>query len=364
MLFKPAYKITVARKFIDTTDEPKASTVTDLTIKLDLEAFADSATIVLGNVNGLQPERDDEVKISLGYADNGGITQVIVGSVVTVEPNITTKRVIAYSAAATLLRTFVDQTYENKSAGQIVRDLVDRAKAGASSSTNPVPVGGAIGSAVSGTIGRLTGKTPLEVETADDGIQFPAYVIDSQRSVYHHLHDLAELCGFDLYVNSDGELVFKEFVGGNIIHVFEYAKHIIELDIQRTPPRAGQVEAWGESPAGRGGAESWAWLTNDFTNARGSAGSESPKLLLERSALRTRAAALTAAKAALTAIQRRTLQGRLLILGNPKVKLGDAIRLANLSDDTLNQTYQVRGVTHRITKLGGFTTIIQFRSLT
>jgi hypothetical protein len=360
MLFKPAYKIIVARKFIDTTDEPKASTVTDLTIKLDLEALA-SATIVLGNVNGLQPERDDEVKVSLGYEDNGGLTQVIVGSVVTVEPSITTKRVIAYSAAETLLRTFVDQTYENKNAGQIVRDLVDKAKAGTSS--NSLPVGGAVGSAVSGAIGGLTGKTSLEVETADDGILFPAYVIDSQRSVYHHMHDLAELCGFDLYINSDGKLVFEEFVGGKIVHVFEYAKHIIELDIQRSPPRAGQVEAWGESPAGQGGAESWAWLTNDFTNARGSSGSESPKLLLERPALRTRAAAHTAAKAALTAIQRRTLQGQLLVLGDPQVKLGDAIRLASLPDDSLNQTYQVRAITHRITKLGGFTTTIQFRSL-
>ena len=361
MLFKPAYKIIVARKFIDTTDEPKASTVTDLTIKLDLEALADSATIVLGNVNGLQPERDDEVKVSLGYEDNGELTQAIVGSVVTVEPSITTKRVIAYSAAETLLRTFVDQTYENKNAGQIVRDLVNQSKAG--SSSNSLPVGGAVGSAVSGAIGGLTGKTPLEVETADDGILFPAYVIDSQRSVYHHMHDLAELCGFDLYINSDGKLVFEEFVGGKIVHVFEYAKHIIELDIQRSPPRAGQVEAWGESPAGQGGAESWAWLTNDFTNARGSSGSESPKLLLERPALRTRAAAHTAAKAALTAIQRRALQGRLLFLGDPKVKLGDAIRLVSLPDDSLNQTYQVRAVTHRITKLGGFITTIWFRSL-
>lgn len=362
-MFKPAYKIIVARQFIDTTDEPKASTVTDLTIKLDLEALADSATIVLGNVNGLQPERDDEVKVSLGYEDNGGLTQVIVGSVVTVEPSITTKRVIAYSAAETLLRTFVDQTYENKNAGQIVRDLVDKAKAGASSSNNPLSVGGAVGSAVSGAIGSLTGKTPLEVETADDGILFPAYVIDSQRSVYHHMHDLAELCGFDLYINSDGKLVFEEFTGGKIVHVFEYAKHIIELDIQRTPPRAGQVEAWGESPAGQGGAESWAWLTNDFTNARGSSGAESPKLLLERPALRTRAAAHTAAEAALTAIQRRTLQGRLLVLGDPNIKLGDSIRLVSLPDDSLNQTYQVRAVTHRITKLGGFITTIRFRSL-
>ncbi len=361
-MFKPAYKIIIARKFIDTTDEPKASTVTDLTVKLDLAAGADSATIVLGNVNGLQPEREDEVKISLGYADNGGLTQVMVGSVFTLEPTLTTRRVIAHSAAATLLRTFVDQTYESKNAGQIVRDLVDKAKAGASGGSGLG--GGPVGSAISGAIGGLTGNTPLEVATADDGIQFPAYVIDSQRSVYHHLYDLAELCGFDLYINSDGKLVFQEFVGGKIVHVFEYAKHIIDLDIQRTPPRAGQVEAWGESPAGRGGAESWAWLTNDFTNAHGSAGSASPKLLLERPALRTRAAAHTAAAAALTAIQRRTLQGRLLILGDAQVKLGDAIRLPNLPDDSLNQTYQVRGVTHRLTKLGGFTTTIQFRSLT
>jgi hypothetical protein len=361
MLFKPAYKIIVARKFIDTTDEPKASTVTDLTIKLDLEALADSATIVLGNVNGLQPERDDEVKISLGYEDNDGLTQVMVSSVVTVEPNITTKRVIAYSGAELLLRTFVDQTYENKNAGQIVRDLVDKAKAGSSSSSNPLPVGGAVGSAVGGAIAGLTGKTPLEVEKTDDGILFPAYVIDSQRSVYHHIHDLAKLCGFDVYVNADGKLVFEEFTGGKIVHVFEYAKHIIELDIQRSPPCADQVEAWGESPAGQGGAESWAWLTNDFTNARGSAGSGNLKLLLERPALRTRAAAHTAAEAALTDIQRRTLQGQLLILGDPTVKLGDAIRLANLPDNSLNQTYQVRAITHRITKLGGFTTMIQFR---
>jgi hypothetical protein len=363
-MFKPAYKIIVARKFIDTTDEPKASTVTDLTVKLDLEAFADSATIVLGNVGGLQPERQDEVKVSLGYDEDDELTQVIVGSVVTVEPKITTKRVIAHSAAAILLQTFVDQTYESKNAGQIVRDLVEKAKSGRSSSTDALPIGGSVGAAANSAIAGLTNQTPLEVETADDGIQFPAYVIDSDRSVYHHMHDLAQLCGFDLYINSNGKLVFEKFVSGKIVHVYEYAKHIIELEVQRLPPRAEQVEAWGESPAGRGGAESWAWLTNDFTNARGSAGSGDPKLLLERPALRTRAAARTAAEAAFTDIQRRTLQGTLLVLGDAKVKLGDAIRLANLPDESLSQIYQVRGVTHRMTKLGGFTTTIHFRSLT
>ena len=177
MLINPAYKLTIGRKVIDTTDEPQASTVVDLTVALDLDTPADSFTLVLGNVGSFRPERDDETTIELGYADNGGLTQVIAGTVVTVEPNLTTTRIAGYSGADALLRTFVEQTYEDKSAGDIVSDLAD--------------------------------KAGLDVATAEDGTQFPVYVVDGRRSAYLHMHDLAELCGFDLYVNPDGELVFE-----------------------------------------------------------------------------------------------------------------------------------------------------------
>lgn len=363
-MLKPAYKIIVGRKFIDTTDEPKASTVTDLTVILDMEAPADSATLILGNVNGLKPDRDDDIKISLGYEDDNTMTQVMVGNVVTVEPGLTTKRVIGYSTADRLLRTFVDQTYESKTAGQIVRDLVSRASGGGTSAAGALPIGGAIGSAVNTALGGGGDRVTLEVATAEDSITFPAYVVDSQRSAYHHMRDLADLCGFDLYINPDGKLVFEKFINGKTVHVLEYAKHIITLDVVRSPARATVVEAWGESPGGRRGEDAWAWLTNDFTHSRGSAGSGTSKFLLERAALRTAAAAKTAANAALTEIQRRTLQGRLLIQGDPAIKLGDAIRLTNLPDDSLNQIFQVRGVTHHISKIGGFTTAIDFRSIT
>lgn len=351
-MLKPAYKIIIGRKFFDTTDEPKASNVVDLTVKLDIETPADCVTLVLGNVNSLDPARDDQVKIELGYEDNGGLTQVMVGSIVTVEPDFTTKRVIAYTAAQTLLRTFVDQTYESKTAGQIVQDLISRASGGDS-------LGSAVGSALAG----LTGQTTLEVANAEDGINFPAYVIDSNRSIYHHMRDLADLCGFDLYINSDGNLVFENFTGGKTVHVFEYAKDIINLEVKRTPPRVTQVEAWGESPAGRSGANSYAWLTNNFRTSLGTAGSQNPKYLLERPALRTAAAARTAAEATLTTFQRQTLRGKILVLGNPQVKLGDAIRLQNIPDNTLNQTFQIRNITHHINKTNGFTTTINFRTI-
>jgi phage protein D len=132
--------------------------------------------------------------------------------------------------------------------------------------------------------------------------------------------------------------------------------------VLRTPAVAGRVEAWGESPTGSRGDSAWPWLTTDFKGSRGQAGSGS-LLLLERPALRTRLAAHTAAQSALMEIQRRTLRGRLVILGRPQVRLGDSIRLKGLADESLNAFFQVRRAVHRITKTGGFTTEIGFRSL-
>lgn len=329
-MLRPAYKLTIGGKVVDTTSEPQASTAVDLTVALDMETPADSFTLVLGQVGGLRPARDDEAKIELGYADNGGLTQVITGTVVTVEPNLTSTRIHGYSGASLLLRTYVNQTYESKTAGAIVRDLASKAR--------------------------------IDILTAQDGITFPAYVIDGRRSAYQHIQDLAALCGFDFYINSDGKLVFEKFASGNKIHVFDYGKHIIELDILRTPPQAGLVEAWGESPTASKGANASPWLTTDFNGSKGSAGSGA-LLLLERSALRTTDAAREAANAALTTIKRKTLRGRLVSVGRAEVKLGDAIRLREMADKSLNTNFQVRAVTHRITKRSGFTTTVLLRSI-
>jgi phage protein D len=330
-MLTPAYRLKLGSKLVDTTNEPRASTVVDLRVVLDLDTPADGFTFVLGNVGTFRPAREDEVTVELGYAgDQAGLILVMTGVVDSVEPSLTTLRLVGYSGAAPLLRGYLDQTFEAKTAGDIVRDLADRAG--------------------------------VEIARVEDGIQFPAYVIDGRRSFWQHLRDLADLSGFDLYLDPEGKLVFERFAGGRTAHVLEYGKHILELEVLRTPAEAGRVEAWGESPAGSRGGESWAWLTTDFKGSRGEAGDGS-LLLLERPALRTRVAAHTAAQAALLDIQRRALRGRLVILGRPQVRLGDAIRLKGLADDSLNTFFQVRRVVHRITKAAGFTTEIGFRAI-
>jgi hypothetical protein len=354
-MLKPAYKLTIGRKsgaaagplgavsnvaaavpgsggakVIDTTSEPQASTLIDLVATLDMDGPASSFTLVMGQVGSFKVEQDAEVTIELGYADNGVLTQVMIGGVVHVEPTLITRRITGHSSLQLLHHTYVDQTYEEKNAGQIVRDLAEQAG--------------------------------VSVASAENGISFPAYVIDGRRCVARHLRDLAGLCGFDLYVNADNELVFKPFTGGATVHVLDYARHILALEIVRTPATISQVEAWGES-AGSGAADTWAWLTKDFSGLRGTAGSGNVKSLLERPALRTGAAARTAANALLTDLERRAMRGSLLIAGRPEVKLGDAVRLREVPEASLNGDYQVRSVTHYLNKQAGYTTSIGFRSL-
>jgi phage protein D len=222
-----------------------------------------------------------------------------------------------------------NETFENKTAGAIVRELAQRAS--------------------------------VDVATVEDGSTFPAYVVDGRRSAFEHMLDLAELSGFDVYVDSDGAVVMERFVGGHTVHVLEHTKHILELDVLRAPPRASAAEAWGESPGSTRGTNAWAWLTKDFDDLHGSAGSGTPLLLLERPALRSAEAARRAADAALTAAQRRAVRGRVVTIGRPQVKLGDAIQLRDVPDEEANGNFQVRSVTHRLRKDTGFTTEIGFR---
>lgn len=330
-MLTPAYKLTLGERIVDTTDEPQASTLVDLTVALDLDAPADSATLVMGQVGSFRPAKGDEAVIELGYADNGGLTRVLSGTIRAVERGLVSRRVVVHSAAADLLRSFADTTHENKSAGDIVNELA-------------------------GAAGHPVAK-------ADTGISFPAYVVDGRRSAWQHLRELADLCGFDLYLNPEGELVFERFAGGRTVHVFDYGRHILVLDSLSSAPSAETVEAWGESPTGAEGEEAWGWLTKDFSGSKGSAGSGAPTLLLQRPVLRTAAAAQSAAAALHTALQRRSVRGRLLVPGNPAVRLGDAVRLQQNPEAEFNGTFQVRSLSHHISKARGFTTLIGFRGI-
>ncbi|HEV2756802.1 MAG TPA: hypothetical protein VG318_13620 [Actinomycetota bacterium] len=324
----PAYRVTLGDTVVDTTDEPRASSVVALTVSLDLDALCDACTLTLGGDWAALPEVDDEARIELGYA-GGDLALVLSGVVASVEQRLTGARVVVHDRGALLLRTFHDETYQSRTAGAIVRDLARRAE--------------------------------VTTGTVEDGIDFPAYVVDGRRSAGQHVRALARLCGFETYLQPGGELVFERYVGGKTVHVFEHAEHLVEVERGERVPRVATVEAWGEG-TGRAGGQRWAWLTKDFSPSRGTAGSGGTKLLVERPALRTAAAARTVAQVTLNEAASRAVAGTITGSGREAVKLGDAVRIAGVPGDDVDGSYQVRGVTHRLDKRRGYVTKVSFRS--
>jgi len=334
-VLRPAYRIVIGDQVVDTTDEPKASTAIGLVVRLDLDTPTDSFTVLQGQVGGLQAVPGDDASIDLGFADDAaGLVRVVTGPVVAVEPGLETKRISGHSTSDALLRTFIDKTFEDGTAGDIVR--------------------------------ALTAEAGVGVERVEDGPELPAYVVDGRRSAARHVRDLAELAGFDSYVTAEGGLVFEAFTGSRTVHVLKYGEHVLTAELRRARPRAGTVETWGESGSSRGD-ESWAWLTKDFGPQHGTAGSGSPTLLVERPALRTARAAATAAAAIAESVEESVVRGRVRIQGRAQVRLGDMVRLERFPSkagvDELDGNYQVRGVRHRIGKECGFVTDVQIRSL-
>jgi hypothetical protein len=335
-MLRPAYRIVIGDRVLDTTSEPRASTAVEIVVRLDLDAPVDGFTFVQGQVGGLQAAPGDDASIDLGYADDdAGLVRVITGTVVGVEPGLESKRISGLSRGLALLHTFVDQTFEDTTAGDIVRDLASQAG--------------------------------VDVERAEGGLPFPAYVVDGRRDAVRHIRDLGYLSGFDSYLTPEGKLVFAPLTGNRTVHVLAYGEHVLSAGLIRTEPRAGTVQTWGES-AGSGGDESWAWLTKDFSALRGSAGSGAPTLPVESGALRSAKAAASAATAIADALTGNAVRGSVRIQGRPQVTLGDLVRLEKFPDragvNELDGTYQVRAVRHRLDKTGGFTTDIDFRSLT
>ncbi|MEU3461968.1 hypothetical protein ABZ721_18755 [Streptomyces sp. NPDC006733] len=333
-MLRPAYRITVGDQVIDTTIEARASTALELTVRLDLDTPADAVTLRQGQVGGLRAQPGDTMSVDLGYADEDKLVRVLTGSVVAVEPGLQTQRITGHSGGDTLLRTFMDRTFEDTTAGAIVRALATAAG--------------------------------LDVASVEDGPALPAYVIDGRRPVARHVRDLAYLAGFDTWVTADGKLVFEGFTGNRTVHRLRYGEHVLHAELRRSRPRAGSVQVWGDSP-GAGGDESWAWLTKDFGPRHGTSGSAPPMLLIERAAVRTGRLAAAVAQAAAETLTEQALHGRVRIQGRPQLLLGQLIRLEGFPDragvDALEGTYQVRAVRHHLTKAAGLTTDVAFRSL-
>ncbi len=319
---KPAFELSFGS---GSTDDWARSLAT-VSVEAGLAPAVDAAEVVLAS-------REDAPKVAL--ADTGDVSlgfeddrpaAVFKGTVRAVHHTVSGKaRILASNGGAVLASFRLDQGYEQMSAGDIVRDLAGKA-------------------GIAGSI--------------DGGPSLPYYVVDSRSSAWEHVAKLAELSGFAAWFAADGGLHFGPLEAGSPAQTFTYGEDVLELDALEAPPLPGSVKVVGEGAAGSQGSDAWSWNIKDASPVTGNAGSGDPAVVVELGALRSADAASGAAEGIAAKAKLGGLTARLLVPGAPKAVVGSTIAVASAPDDTLNGSWVVRGVRHRLVKAHGFTSLL------
>ena len=323
-MLNPTYRLTLGNTRIETSDVSSTHPVLALRTDADLDTPAAALDVWLGEPEDISIAPGDATKLELGYESD--LTTAFTGVVDRVKPDLSRLHVQALTDSVKLLRLRVNQVYENQTAGQIVSDLA--------------------------------GQAGVSTGAIQDGLDFPFYVVDDARTAYQHCQDLAERSGFDLFTMPDGKLNFAAFDKAVPDHTFTYAQDVLSLEVASMPPSFERVEVWGESPASSEGSEAASWLVRDFSGSMGAAGGGST-LRLSDVSIRTKDAAQTSAEGRLATISRRATFGVAIVLGSPEVAPGDSVTFRQAPDDRLGGVFQVKRVTHRFSKAGGFLTRLE-----
>jgi hypothetical protein len=324
---KPSYRLKLGPTTVDSSID-WAPVAVDITVVKDMDVPIDILNVCLVGTNQLKIQRGDTASLELG--SNGTLVRVMEGKVDNTSLTFTTAVISVFSAFSQLAHLRANEVYLDRQAGDIVKDLAQ--------------------------------KAGVDIAENQAGINLPAYVVNQEKNAYEHCRELAEKCGFDLYCDTEGKLVFKKFNKRRGDHTLRFAIDILSVDTFFTEPPYDGVTVYGESPASSLGADTWSWFTKDFSSSRGSAGIEGG-LLIRDPSIRVKESATTYSEAKLRQFKSRTTSGRITVLGKPEVKLGDAIEIKDCPNQEINNIFQVRSLRHLLDKEDGFITEIGFCGL-
>lgn len=358
-MIKVDYKLSIAGWTVDSSQDPKTELVELETFAsmdspingcrialyappaaqpslLDQAAGAAASAIGLGGgggdtgfsiqVRGQKVKFTDKVTIELTAGDASGT--LITADVQSIRSSFGLTEINGVTGMQKLAATRVNQVYSSQTLNQIVSDLVNQA-------------------------GADTG-------TIDNGGTYSYFVAHESRSALAHVRELASLEGMDVYFDTSNQLNVTAFQKTSADHTFYYAIDVLDLELERVDGPVAHVVAYGESPASNQGSDTWHWLVKDLSPFQGDAGDGSKLLALGDRAIRTKDAADKFATAKLGAIKDHSSAGRLKLMGNPQVNLGDAFEIKGAKQSELNGLFKVTSVQHVFSKSQGYLTLVGF----
>lgn len=289
-------------------------------VRRAMDTPADALEVVFGAPVSLR--MGTTINLNLGLSRE---QSVFTGTVYMVRPAVRGIMVTALGATEPLLNLFTAQVFEKKTAGDVVQALARAAQV---------------------TTGTITA-----------GPQFPIYAVDTRRSAYAHLRQLADRLGYELYTDASGKLMFHQprAVGGAR---FTYGRDVINAVQMTRPASVGKITVGAESPASKEGDKTTHWLTANDKDFTGTAGSGKPERLLIDPAARTKDAAQTFATGQVKRGERRAALITLRLPGAPELDLGSAVTLSGDPPNLAAGGGYVCALTHTYSARTGFITTV------
>lgn len=264
---------------------------------------------------GAQP--GSKASVAIGEADSEG--DVWSGEISTARATPAGVVLEGLSPTVELSRTRRSETYQNQTAGAIAKDLA--------------------------------GSVQIDKVQAD--LQLPSYSIDSRRTVWAWLVDLARLTGSTVATAADGSLRFVPASGGGASHTFRYGAELLAWNLgQLAKPDALKVAPHGAGSSA--GASKWHWLVHDPVGA----GADPTRVV---GSFHTKDEADALAKALGEQADRSAVYGDISVVGEPAVRPGDTVTLKDLPSGDPGPL-RVRQVRHILHTARGYVTEITVES--
>ncbi|MER2624469.1 MAG: hypothetical protein ABTS22_11095 [Accumulibacter sp.] len=339
-----AYRVRIGSQTSGSEVARSQRALLSLLVRLGMDGAGGVCELQLADPEAPAPQAGDPLRVELDAGD--GLRKVFTGTVDTVRIDTSGQHVTAYDDLHKLACLETEASYENVDVDFVVKDILQRAGVAA---------------------GRIS-----------KGFNLPSYVLTRSPGALRQVLELADWCGADLFSDSEGKAHFVTAAEPGASHGFDFATHVLQIEIQATPSIHDSVEVFGEGAAGSQGADKFCWLATDLAGVSGQAAigpqgavavgrtGKTPRRLT-LGVVRSGEVAQHVAEAQMRALAARWLRGRIEVIGRPGVLPGDRVRLVGVplrhaAADLLQgpHSLRVRQVSHVLGRRRGFVTRMEF----